>query len=143
MDRNYDAITLCQNKFNLWRLAIFPDIIKIVTMFIFKKSLKTQKRKNQKLCIKMQSTSVFLDIANLLTSGEKMLMSAELKGCVAWFICVLDLLYVRYNFVEFHYCRICVSDLGWRRGGVCFPLHHPWATPKRAILNNIKKSKKQ
>ena len=28
----------------------------------------------------MQSISVFLDIANLLISGGKMLMSAELKG---------------------------------------------------------------
>ena len=31
----------------------------------------------------MQSTSVFLDIANLLISGGKMLMSAELKGFFA------------------------------------------------------------
>ena len=28
----------------------------------------------------MQSISVFLDIQNLLISGDKMLMSAELKG---------------------------------------------------------------
>ena len=31
----------------------------------------------------MQSISVFLDIANLLISGGKMLMSAELKGFFA------------------------------------------------------------
>ena len=29
-----------------------------------------------------QSISVFLDIAKFVISGEKMLMSAELKGCV-------------------------------------------------------------
>ena len=30
----------------------------------------------------MQFIPVFLDIAKLLISGEKILMSAELKGCV-------------------------------------------------------------
>ena len=36
----------------------------------------------KKLGIKMQSISVFLDKANLLISGEKMLISVEVKGCV-------------------------------------------------------------
>ena len=31
----------------------------------------------------MQSISVFLGITNMMISGEKMLMSAELKGCVS------------------------------------------------------------
>ena len=38
-----------------------------------------------KLCIKMQSVSVFLDIpkyADLVIPGEKMLMPSEIKGCV-------------------------------------------------------------
>ena len=39
-----------------------------------------------------------------------MLMSAELKGCVTWFIYFLDLLWVRYNCAKFHRCRICVTD---------------------------------
>ena len=39
----------------------------------------------------MQSISVFLDMANLLISGEKMLMSAEIKRCVTWFIYFLEL----------------------------------------------------
>ena len=39
-----------------------------------------------------------------------MLMSAELKGCVTWFIYFLDLLWLRYNCAKFHHCRICVTD---------------------------------
>ena len=44
-----------------------------------------------------------------------MLMSAELKGCVTWFIHFLDLPYVRYNCAKFHRYRICVVD--FREGG--------------------------
>ena len=58
----------------------------------------------------MQSLSVFLDTASFLISGEKMLMSTELKGYVTWFIYFLDPLSVRYNFAKFHHCRICVTD---------------------------------
>ena len=60
----------------------------------------------------MQSISVFLDKQNLLISGDKMLMSAELRVCVTWFIYFLDLLCVRYNCAKFHHCRICVTDFG-------------------------------
>ena len=59
-----------------------------------------------------------------------MLMSAEPKGCVTWFIYFLDLLWVRYNCDKFHYCRIYVTD--FRQGG------HPWAAPKKPILNRVK-----
>ena len=47
------------------RVAIFDDIIKIVNIFIktiFKES-KEVKRISKKLCIKMESTTVFLDVA--------------------------------------------------------------------------------
>ena len=37
----------------------------------------------EKLCIKMQSLSVFLDTAKVTDSGEKILMSTEFKGCVS------------------------------------------------------------
>ena len=39
----------------------------------------------------MQSISVFLDIAEFSDFGEKMLMSAVVMGCFAWFIYVLNL----------------------------------------------------
>ena len=41
--------------------------------------------------MKLQSISVFLDIEKFVISGEKMLMQAELKGCVKWLIYFLDL----------------------------------------------------
>ena len=52
-----------------------------------------------------------------------MLMSAELKGCATWFIYFLDLLWVRYNCVKFHHCRICVTD--FKEGGLFgpYPIH--------------------
>ena len=48
-----------------------------------KQSLKIQK---------MQSISAFPVQQKLVISGEKMLMSAELKKYVKWFIYILDLL---------------------------------------------------
>ena len=71
----------------------------------------------------------FLIKQNLLISGEKMLMSAELKVCVTWFIYFLDLLWVRYN------CFIIVGyvwQILWRGSP------HPWAAPKKPILNRVK-----
>ena len=59
-----------------------------------------------------------------------MLMSAEIRGCVAWFIYFLDLLWVRYKRAKFHYCRICVTY--FREGGFfALPAIHeqPWKGP--------------
>ena len=55
----------------------------------------------------------------MLISGEKMLISAKLKGCVTWFIHFLD--------IPSH-CRICVADF------------RPGAAPKKPILNRVKQS---
>ena len=68
MDRNYEVV-IFSSKFLFLRgtlVVIFADIIKIVTMFtktIFQDSRKL--KKYEKLCIKMQSISLFLDIAKL------------------------------------------------------------------------------
>ena len=64
---------LFQNTFILRRpkVAIFADIIKIATMFvktIFKDSKKLKEL--EIMCDKMQSISVFLDIANLVPSAS-------------------------------------------------------------------------
>ena len=74
-----------------------------------------------------------------MTSGEKILMSAELKGFVTWFIYFLDLLWVRHNCAKFHYCRICVTDS--RRGWGAFCPPHPWAVAKKPILNRVNVNK--
>ena len=41
----------------------------------------------------------------MLISSKKMVMSAELKRFITWFICFLDLHLVRYNYVKFHHYR--------------------------------------
>ena len=71
----------------------------------------------------------------MLISGEKMLMSTELKKCIMWFIYFLDLRWVRYNCAKFHHFRICVKN--FREGGLFAPPPHPWAAPKKPILNRI------
>ena len=71
----------------------------------------------------------------MLISGEKILMSAELRGCITWFIYFLDLVYVRYNCAKFHHCEICVTD--FREGCPFWLPPHPWAVPKMPILNRV------
>ena len=65
------------------RVAICADIIKIITMFI-KKIFKDSKRvkRIRNYVSKCNLCLYFLIWENLLYSGEKMLMSAELKRCV-------------------------------------------------------------
>ena len=47
-------------------------------------------------------------------SGNILLMSAEFKMCVMWFIHFLDIHWRRYNCVKFHHCVICV--VGFQKG---------------------------
>ena len=96
---------------------------------IFKDSKKVKRIKNY--VSKCNTYLYFLMQQNLLIFGEKMMMSAEFKGCVTWFICCLDLLEVKYNCAKFHHCRVNVTD--FRKGGPFYPLH-PWVAPKRSIL---------
>ena len=76
--------------------------------------------------------------------SKKLLVSAELKEYVTWFIYIFfDLLYVRHKFAKIHHCRIWVTD--FREGvglfGLPSPLSpHPWASPKRPILYRVKPS---
>ena len=111
---------------NLWRqklyfkisltqillLATFADIIKAVTMFIktiFKYSKNTKKIRNY---VPKSNLYLYFWSGKLCCTDEKMLMSAKLKWCITWFICLLDLLWVRYNCAKFHNCSICVRDGG-------------------------------
>ena len=85
MNRNYDLIIFFSKKLFLRRprVAIFADIIKIVTMF-FKDSRKIRTIRNY--VSKWNLYLYFLTKQNLLISGKEMLMSAEFKGCVTSFI---------------------------------------------------------
>ena len=85
MDRNYDIRTFFQNTLILRRsgVAIFADIIKIVTMFI--KAIIEDSKKVKRIINYVSKSSLYLYFLmwqNLLISGEKMLLPAELKGCV-------------------------------------------------------------
>ena len=42
-----------------------------------------------------------------------MLILAEFKGCVTWFMCFLDLLLLRYNYAKFPHCWICDTDFSY------------------------------
>ena len=68
-------------------VAIFSDIIKLVTKFIktiFKDSDTVKSIRNY--ISKRNLLLYFLTYQNLLIFGEKMLMSAEQKGYVTWLI---------------------------------------------------------
>ena len=65
-----------------------------------------------------------------------MLMAAELKGCVTWFIYFLDLLWVRYSCARFDHCRICVTD--FREVGAKKVPPHLGTSQKKPILNRFK-----
>ena len=143
MDRNYDFI-IFNSKYRYIlrrpRVANFNDIIKIVTRFIkttFKDSSKVKSIRNS--ASKYNLCMYFLIKQKMLISGEKMLMSVELKECVTWFIYFWDLLYVIYNCAKFQYCRISVAD--FKEGSLfCTPLPPPSVTaPKRPILNKVKR----
>ena len=86
MDRNYDVITIISKYLMLRRprVVIFADIIKIVTMFIktITKDSRKFKKKNRNYASKSNLYVDFLMEKNLLIFGEKMLMSAEPKGCI-------------------------------------------------------------
>ena len=74
-----------QNSLILRRpgVDIFADIIKIVSMFI--KTITNDSRKTKIIRNYVSKSNLkvyFLMQQNLLISGEKMLMPAELKGCV-------------------------------------------------------------
>ena len=116
-------------------VPICHDIIKNVTMFIkniFKDSRKVKRIRNY--VSKCNLYLHFLIRQNLIISGEKVLMSAELKGCVTWFIYFLGLLEVRYSCAKFHY-RICVTD--FRKGGPFCPSPQSVSSQKKTILNGI------
>ena len=55
--------------------------------------------------------ATFLLYQKLLIFIGLMLMSAERKKCVTWFIYSFGLLWVRYNCAKFHHCRMCGTDL--------------------------------
>ena len=92
MDKNYDVITF-QNILRRLEVALFADIIKIASNFIkiiFKDSQDVKRIQNY--VSKCSLYLYFFIQRNLLISGEKMLMSAELKPYSTRFIYVSDLL---------------------------------------------------
>ena len=80
---------LFENTAILKRSAVvnFADIIKI-SSWIFQKSVKV--KKNLKEAIKMQSLSLFSDIAKIANFHWEILMLPDFKGYLTWFINILD-----------------------------------------------------
>ena len=77
--------------------------------------------------------SAFLDIAKFADFRQKkMLMSAELKGIVTWFIYSLDFHYIRYNLPSFIIVGYVWQILG--TGSFLHPPIHDQPHPKKLIL---------
>ena len=122
IDRIYDVINFISKclYFKKTGVAIFTDFIKTLTIFfitIFKDSRKVKMNRNY--VSKCNLYLYFLIYQNLLIFGEQMLITAELKLCVTWFIYFLDLLWIRYDCAKFRSCRIFATD--FRKGGLFAP----------------------
>ena len=82
MDRNYDVITFIVKKIFILRrpgVAIFADIVKIMTMFT--KAILKDSRKVRRIRFSVSKWNLYLDFLIqqiLLICGENMLMSAKL-----------------------------------------------------------------
>ena len=63
----------------------------------------------QKLFIKMQSVSVFLDIAKLADFPWKSTDVSRTQGVCHVIHIFLDILWLRYNCANFHHCRIYMT----------------------------------
>ena len=138
IDKSCAARNLFENTFILRRprVSIFADIIKVVTMFvkaIFSNSKEIRRIKNY--VSKCNLYLYFLIQQNLSISGKKMLMSADLKGCLTSFICFLDLLQVRCNYAKSYHCGIYVAD--FREGELCASLPSV-SSPKKAHQIDLK-----
>ena len=82
MDRNYDVITFIVKKIFILRrpgVAIFADIVKIMTMFT--KAILKDSRKVRRIRFYVSKWNLYLDFLIqqiLLICGKNMLMSAKL-----------------------------------------------------------------
>ena len=90
----------------------------------------------------MQSVSVFLDVAKVADFQWKSADVNRTQGvCHVIHTFFGSSLGKLYNCAMFHHCRICVTH--FREGGLfASPPHppalHPWAAPKKPILNRVK-----
>ena len=97
------------------------------TMFIkktFKGSNKVKRTSNH--AFKYNLYLYFSVYQNFLIFVEKMLMPAELKWWITWFIYFLDFLWVRYNCAKCHHSRICKT---YFRERSLFGPQNSWAGP--------------
>ena len=84
--------------------------------------------------------NLYLDFISVLIQ-EKFLISRKKCWCQQksrvverGYIYIIFWIFFRYNCSKFHRCRICVTD--FREENLFGP--HPWAAPKRPILNRVK-----
>ena len=113
MNKSHDVITFFQRIFILRRpgVAIFAEIIKILTTLL-NQSLKTQEKLEELEIMYLNGLCIYISWYSKICwfMVKKMLLSAELKECITWFIYFLGLFPLRYNCAKFHYCRICATD---------------------------------
>ena len=113
MDRNFDTITFTLKYlyFRKSRVSSIAGIIKIATIVIKTTSKDSEIVKRiRNYVLKWNLYLHFLIKQKLLISGAKMLMPAEIKVCITWFIYFWYLLSMSYNCAKFHHCRICVTN---------------------------------
>ena len=120
--------TLFQNYLILRRsiVANFADIIKIAPIFI-----KAIIEDSEKVMYSNTSISILLDVTKIVDFWwEYTDVSRTQEVCQVIYMC-LYLLWVRYNCVKFHHCRMCRKFQ--RVGPFCrFPYSMSVSNPERA-----------
>ena len=89
--------------------AYFPDIIKVITIFIKKIFEDSKKVKRIRNYVAKSNISVFSDIANA-DFWQKSPGFSTAQGVFHVIHMFLGVLQVRYFCAKFHHCRICVTD---------------------------------
>ena len=114
-----------QNTFILRRpgVAIFANIIKIVTMWIKKILTDSRKVRRSKIYV--------IYVLNAVINADV----SRTKGLCHVIHLVSGSFLGKYNCSKFHHCRILLTD--FREGGLSAPHPHPWAAPKNPILNRV------
>ena len=116
---------------------MFADIIKIATMLIktiFKNSKKVQRIRNYVSSIKMQSASVFLDIAKFAVFCIKKCWHQQNWRDVSRDSDIFWIFLDKYNCAKFHHFRMCMT--GFKEGD----LFNPPPPPPPQSLSSLEKA---
>ena len=89
--------------------------------FLLKQSIETRKKLKELQIIKMQSISIFLDMAKFVDFWWKTADASRTQGVCHVIYIFLDLVSITYKCAKSYHCRICVTNFMEERP-FCLPI---------------------